>query len=103
MFLCMECHKKSCDMNHLFKSRGACEDCGKISDCYDCKIHHDKKEVSQVNMDGIPVYVVIEEQIRKAITEYYIALDNRKHGGVAIDIAFKKIEQLLDMSWSKHK
>jgi hypothetical protein len=41
--------------------------------------------------------------IRAAITDYYHDLDSRKHGGVAMDRAFNKIEQALGMSWHEHQ
>lgn len=41
--------------------------------------------------------------IRAAITSYYLDLDARKHGGVAQDFAFSKIERMLGMSWADHK
>lgn len=39
------------------------------------------------------------DQIREAILGYYKALDNREHGGIAQDRAFKQIERILDMRW----
>lgn len=44
MFLCIDCHKKDCDIDHLFTSYGICEDCKKIAICFDCKIHHKELE-----------------------------------------------------------
>lgn len=41
--------------------------------------------------------------IRAAITNYYLDLDARKHGGVAQDLAFSKIERIMEMNWSDHK
>lgn len=41
--------------------------------------------------------------IKAAITSYYLDLDTRKHGGVAQDHAFSKIERILGMSWNDHK
>lgn len=41
--------------------------------------------------------------IKAAVTSYYLDLDARKHGGVAQDHAFNKIEQMLGMSWSQHQ
>jgi hypothetical protein len=41
--------------------------------------------------------------IRAAITNYYLDLDARKHGSVAMDLAFSKIERILGMSWEDHK
>lgn len=40
-----------------------------------------------------------EDAIRAAIQGYYADLDARKHGGVAMDNAFRKIEQVLGMQW----
>lgn len=37
--------------------------------------------------------------IRNAIQDYYKALDNRQHGGIAQDKAFEAIEKILGMSW----
>jgi hypothetical protein len=39
------------------------------------------------------------DAVRDAILEYYAALDNRQHGGVAQDRAFNKIQQALGMHW----
>lgn len=41
--------------------------------------------------------------IRAAITAYYLLLDARKHGGVAQDQAFTRIENILGMSWADHQ
>jgi hypothetical protein len=37
--------------------------------------------------------------INEAIHEYHRALDHRKHGGVAQDVAFNKITQALGVTW----
>ena len=37
--------------------------------------------------------------VRKAVRDYYAALDRREHGGVAQDKAFRAIEQALGMQW----
>lgn len=37
--------------------------------------------------------------IHRAIRKYYLALDNREHGGVAMDKAFKEIEGVLGTRW----
>ncbi len=37
--------------------------------------------------------------IRKAIRKYYLALDNRQHGGVAENKAFSEIQEVLGMTW----
>ena len=44
MFICDECHEKEkiCDYVHLFKNYGACEVCGKVAMCSDCKIHKEE-------------------------------------------------------------
>jgi hypothetical protein len=39
--------------------------------------------------------------IRKEIKKYYLALDNRQHGGVAENKAFNEIQQILGMNWVK--
>jgi len=39
-------------------------------------------------------------KVEDAIREYHFALDSRKHGGVAQDIAFSKICDVLKMHWS---
>jgi hypothetical protein len=39
------------------------------------------------------------EKIEGAIREYHFALDNRKHGGVAQDVALNRIMDVLDMHW----
>lgn len=41
--------------------------------------------------------------IKAAIVSYYLDLDARKHGGIAQDHAFNKIERMLGMSWDDHK
>ena len=37
--------------------------------------------------------------IEKAIKKYYLALDNREHGGVAEHKAFAEIQRILEMNW----
>jgi hypothetical protein len=39
--------------------------------------------------------------IEKAIKKYYLALDNREHGGVAQDKAFVEIERILGLNWKQ--
>lgn len=39
------------------------------------------------------------QQIKQAIGDFYVALDARQHGGVAMSVALDKIERLLGMSW----
>ncbi|WP_027854271.1 hypothetical protein [Marinobacterium litorale] len=39
--------------------------------------------------------------IEKAVTKYYLALDNREHGGVAENKAFNEIQEILGMSWKR--
>jgi hypothetical protein len=41
--------------------------------------------------------------IKAVITSYYLDLDARKHGGVAMNRALNKIEQILGMSWHEHQ
>jgi len=41
--------------------------------------------------------------IKAAITSYYLDLDARKHGGVAQDHAFAKIQRIVGMTWDDHK
>ena len=41
----------------------------------------------------------MNKEIVDAITEYYLALDRRQHGGIAQDKAFAKIEKILGMRW----
>lgn len=37
MFLCEKCHKDSgCKVTWHPRSKGPCEDCGKVKICYDC-------------------------------------------------------------------
>ena len=38
-------------------------------------------------------------QIEKAVRKYYLALDNREHGGVAQDKCLREIQDILNMSW----
>lgn len=38
-------------------------------------------------------------RVRDAINEYYAALDNRQHGGVAASNAFEKIQTAMGMHW----
>lgn len=40
-----------------------------------------------------------EDKIRQAIRRYYLALDQRKHGGLAQNNAFHEIEDILGMTW----
>ena len=40
------------------------------------------------------------EGVKEAIKVYHMALDNRKHGGVAQDKCIKSIESILNMPWS---
>jgi hypothetical protein len=42
-------------------------------------------------------------KVKQALDEYYEALCNREHGGVAQDRAFGKIEQALDASWQQYR
>jgi hypothetical protein len=44
-------------------------------------------------------YEGVESKIRQVIRDYYAALDNRQHGGMAQQKAFAKIEEILGMSW----
>ena len=37
--------------------------------------------------------------IRKEIKKYYLALDERKHGGVAASNSFGAIQEILGMHW----
>lgn len=39
------------------------------------------------------------DRMREAISDYYLALDERQHGGIAMDRAFQKIEGILGMRW----
>lgn len=39
------------------------------------------------------------EQVEDVIREYHYALSTRKHGGVAQDVAFNRICDVLDMHW----
>ena len=41
--------------------------------------------------------------IKKAIEKYYLALDNREHGGVAEDKAFQEIQNILGLHWEQGK
>ena len=46
----------------------------------------------------------LEEQngrIKRAIKKYYLALDSHEHGGVAMDKAFREIEEILGMNWKR--
>lgn len=38
-------------------------------------------------------------QMQKAIKKYYLAIDRREHGGLAVDYAFNEIQQALGMYW----
>ena len=40
--------------------------------------------------------------IKNAINQYYKDLDNRKHGDVAQNKAFEKIQSVLGMHWEQH-
>jgi len=39
------------------------------------------------------------EKVEDAIREYHFALNSRKHGGVAQDVALNRIMDVLDMHW----
>lgn len=41
------------------------------------------------------------EEIQDVIRDYYYALDCRKHGGVAQNNAFNRIENILGMHWQQ--
>lgn len=41
MFLCGKCHTEE-GCFHPFKSHGACEGCGKVAECVDCKSYKKK-------------------------------------------------------------
>jgi hypothetical protein len=43
------------------------------------------------------------EEIEKAIRDYHYALDTRQHGGVAQDVAFNKISQIMGIYWQQGK
>lgn len=45
MLLCDSCHDKSAKCFHAMRSRGACEGCGIVEACVDCKAHHDAPEM----------------------------------------------------------
>lgn len=42
-------------------------------------------------------------ELREHISEYYRDLDARKHGHIAMNHAFNKIERSMGMSWHDHK
>lgn len=42
-----------------------------------------------------------ESKIREVILEYYRALDQHKHGGIAAHNALDKIQEILGMSWEQ--
>ncbi len=43
MFLCKECHTKlGCECLHTFISRGPCEICKIVNDCFDCRPYRAK-------------------------------------------------------------
>jgi len=48
-------------------------------------------------------YITVEEKIREVIREYYRALNQRKHGGLAQDNAFQRIQDILGMQWDQGK
>ena len=60
--------------------------------------HKDALETLEWAVDSVKKL----EKIRAAITEYHWALDHRKHGGVAQDVAFNRIMDVLDMHWSDY-
>jgi hypothetical protein len=49
--------------------------------------------------DGEDVLSIQIDNIRKAIEDYYRALNARQHGGVAMDRAFRAIECEMGMGW----
>lgn len=63
MFLCNRCHSPKCTCLGFSGSRGACEGCGRTSDCVDC--HGRSKVRSWVEKkDGTVVYGAEAEAIR---------------------------------------
>lgn len=46
-----------------------------------------------------PARGLTDAEIRAAILAYYDALDSRQHGGVAMEKAFRRIEQAMEMHW----
>lgn len=71
--------------------------------CYDhsilCKICH--KEPAEREVMVCPKCVPIA--INQAIRDYHYDLDMRKHGGVAMDVAFNKICKVMGMRWEQGK
>lgn len=49
--------------------------------------------------NGVEIAVKLHK-IDKAISKYYFALDERKHGGVASSNAFSEIQEILGRQWS---
>jgi hypothetical protein len=45
----------------------------------------------------------IIENIKAAIYDFYTALDRREHGGVAMNIAFRKIEEAIGFRWKQEE
>lgn len=42
-------------------------------------------------------------KIAEAINGYYLALNTRQHGGIAMANAFKTIERVMEMNWLGQK
>jgi len=42
-------------------------------------------------------------KVMKAINKYYLALDERKHGGLSENEAFAEIQEAMEMEWERGK
>ena len=41
------------------------------------------------------------QRVERAIKKYYLALDNREHGGIATAHAFSEIQSVLGLQWRR--
>ena len=61
---------------------------------------HEDLLVSLAKIENVFVAVVEErERIMSAIHDYHFALDERRHGGIAAELAIGAIQQILTMPW----
>ena len=67
MFLCSQCHYKTgCKRLHLFNtSYGACEACGKITNCVDCSAKSGRTVVTGITTKDTPTISVITKDAVK--------------------------------------
>ncbi len=58
-----------------------------------------KERMRKVLSSPTPHECAEARRVRHAIANYHLALDQRKHGGIAAGTAIKEIEGILEMPW----